>query len=246
VTEFAHIHPWRPGRDVLEAGHLEVGRDLVFVDTTARDHELDPDYTRACRKNIRRAQELGVTVREATTDEDLDAFHRIYSATMARREALPAYRYPLDYFERIRSELRSHARFVLAELAGQVVAATLYLCDDEDVYSFLGGSEMAHQHARPTNLLVHETIRWAHETGRLRLVLGGGYRPGDGIERFKAGFSPLRMKLPTFRRVHDQAKYDELLALWVQERGPLVSDYFPPYRADEVTRVVAGAPGHKP
>ncbi len=43
-----------------------------------------------------------------------------------------------EYFEAIRDELGAHARFVLAEYKGQVIAATLYLYDETDVFWYLG------------------------------------------------------------------------------------------------------------
>jgi hypothetical protein len=234
VTEFAHVHPWRPGREVVRDGLAE-GREIVYVDVTLDDDQLDRSYTRSCRKNLRRARQRGVCIREADGDADMAAFHSIYSTTMARRGALPRYHYPLEYFLRLRDELRDNARFALAEVDGDVVAATLYLHDDTDVYSYLGGSDLRQQEARPTNLLVHETVLWARRRGKQRLVLGGGYQPNDGIARFKASFSPLRTRLPVVRRVHDRATYDALMRRWRSLHPAATSDFFPAYRSGKLT-----------
>ena len=43
-----------------------------------------------------------------------------------------------EYFEAIRGQLGADARFVLAEYKGQVIAATLYLYDETDVFWYLG------------------------------------------------------------------------------------------------------------
>jgi hypothetical protein len=43
-----------------------------------------------------------------------------------------------EYLEAIRDELGAHGGFVLAEYKGQVVAATLYLYDETDVFWYLG------------------------------------------------------------------------------------------------------------
>jgi hypothetical protein len=238
VAEFAHLHPWR-ARPALSGG-AEPDREIVWVDVTLDPERLlSESYTHACRKNVRRAEREGVVVREAADDADVEAFHRIYTATMERNRAAPAYFFGLDYFLAIRRELGERARFALAERRGEVLAATLYLHDDEDVYSYLGGADHAHQRLRPTNAVVHESIAWARERGKRRLVLGGGYRPGDGIFRFKASFSPLRATLQLSRRVHLPSAYEELVTAWRARHGAEPGGYFPAYRAAPPAQDVA-------
>ena len=230
VAEFAHLHPWRARAELLGGG--EPDREIVWVDVTLDEERLwRESYSRACRKNVKRAQREGVVVRPARSDDDIAEFHRIYIATMERNRALPSYFFELDYFLAIRRELPGNARFALAEHEGKVIAATLYLHDDEDVYSYLGGADHAYQHLRPTNAVVHETIRWAREQGKRRLVLGGGYRPGDGIFRFKASFSPERAELRLAKRVHMPEAYEELVAAWRARHRAEPAGYFPLYRA---------------
>ena len=230
VAEFAHLHPWRA--DPALAGGAEPDREIVWVDVAQ-----DPDrlwresYSKACRKNVSRAEREGVVVREARGEADIAEFHRIYIQTMKRNEARESYFFEREYFEAIFAEMPDSARFALAEHEGSVVAATLYLHDADDVYSYLGGADHAHQGVRPTNAVVHETIRWARERGKRRLILGGGYRPDDGIFRFKASFSPLRATLELARRVHLRADYEALVAAWRAHTKSGDSGFFPAYRA---------------
>lgn len=230
VTEFAHIHPWRDGVSVLAGADVVQRREIVYIDLERADG-FETGYSRACQKNVRRALEAGVVIRECETDADLVAFHRVYVETMERRGAAQRYRFPLEFFATIRAELPENSRFVIATVDGTVIAGTLYLADRTDVYSYLGGADMAYQSLRPTNLVVHETAVWARSSGRRRVVLGGGYRPGDGIERFKAGFSPCRSPLPELRRVHDRDTFDRLIASSQGASGVVTgADFFPAYR----------------
>jgi serine/alanine adding enzyme len=232
VAEFAHLHPWSAEPEL--AGGGESDREIVWVDVT-----LDPErlwresYSKACRKNVNRAEREGVTVRAATDAGDVAEFHRIYIRTMERNEALPSYFFELAHFEAIFEELPDGARFALAEHDGRVIAATLYLHDGDDVYSYLGGADHDFQHLRPTNAVVHETIAWARREGKRRLILGGGYRPDDGIFRFKASFSPLRATLELARRVHLPDDYEALVAAWRAHHGAGAdgAGFFPLYRA---------------
>jgi CelD/BcsL family acetyltransferase involved in cellulose biosynthesis len=232
VSEFAHLHPWSAAPAL--AGGGEPDREVVWVDTTLDEERLCREsYSKACRKNVNRAEREGVTVREARDADDVAEFHRIYIETMARNEALESYFYELDYFQAIFEELPGGARFALAELDGRVIAATLYLHDSDDVYSYLGGADHIHQQVRPTNAVVHDTVRWAREQGKRRLILGGGYRPGDGIFRFKASFSPRRANLELGRRVLLPDDYETLVAAWRRHHGADADPggYFPAYRS---------------
>ena len=232
VSEFAHLHPWN-ARPALIGG-AEPDREVVWVDTTLDPEQLWRDsYSKACRKNVNRAEREGVTVRAARDAADVAEFHRIYIQTMERNEALESYFFDESYFQAILEELPDSARFALAEHEGRVVAATLYLHDGDDVYSYLGGADHEHQQLRPTNAVVHDTIRWAREQGKRRLVLGGGYRPNDGIFRFKASFSPQRATLELARRVHLPDDYERLVAAWGEHHGTDADPggYFPAYRS---------------
>lgn len=232
VAGFSHIHPFAAQSGLVADPRPD--REIVWVDTT-----LDPDelwrtsYSKACRKNVNRAEREGVTVRAAETEADVAELHRIYLATMERNRAHPSYHFGLERFLAIFAEMPANARFALAEHRGRTVAATLYLHDDEDVYSYLGGADHAHQHLRPTNAVVHATIAWAREQGKRRLILGGGYRPGDGIFRFKASFSPRRATLELERRIELEREYGELVRAWRRHHGPAADpgDWFPAYRA---------------
>jgi hypothetical protein len=233
VAEFAHLHPWKAAPQLVGGG--EPDREIVWVDLTLDEERLwRESYSKACRKNVNRAEREGVTVRPAAGADDIAEFHRIYISTMERNEASATYFFDRDYFQAIFEEMPDSARFALAEHDGRVVAATLYLHDADDVYSYLGGADHDHQQVRPTNAVVHEAIRWARGEGKRRLILGGGYRPNDGIFRFKASFSPERATLRLARRIHLADDYESLVKAWRRHHGEPAAEpaFFPLYRAD--------------
>lgn len=234
VTEFDHLHPWNARTELLDRRELELDREIVYVDLTQDEDRLwRESFTHACRKNVKRARREGVRVRAAESTADARELHRIYELTMDRQGALESYRLPPEYFASFLELLPDNSRILLAEHEGRVVAATLYLHDEADVYSYLGGADHAAQRVRPTNAVVFEIIRWARGQGRQRLVLGGGYGPDDGILRFKASFSPLRAQFHVGKRVRLPDAYAELCSAWRGHAGieGEASDFFPPYRA---------------
>jgi lipid II:glycine glycyltransferase (peptidoglycan interpeptide bridge formation enzyme) len=233
VTEFIHLHPWKSFTKALRQHCLQFDREIVYVDLTWPEDRLwRHSFNHACRKNINRSRREHVRVFEARTVNDIREFHRVYVETMKNRKALPHYFFSLDYFAAIFEQLRGNARFTLAEYRDQVIAGTLYLHDRDDVYSYLGGSDVNFQHVRPTNAIIYDTIVWGQRQGKKRLILGGGHSVDDGIFRFKASFSPQRARFLVYRCIHLSEKYDALCRSWSRMYGPDVqtAGYFPRYR----------------
>jgi hypothetical protein len=210
VAEFAHLHPWADWPALIPGGCVR-DREIVWVDTRIPPREMwHEQFEHCCRKNINMAYRNSVSVFTGDSDEHLEEFFRIYTGTMTRNQAQPGYFFPLAFFRSLRDQLRENCRFTFAAHQGRTIAATLYLYDDRDVYSYLGGADVEHQRLRPTNAVIWETILWAHETGKLRLILGGGHKPGDGIFRFKKTFSKKLKPFHVYKRIHGAAKYEQL------------------------------------
>jgi len=233
IAEFIHLHPWKALKGALRGHCLQLDRQIVYIDLTWTEEQLwRSSFTHACRKNISRSQREKVRVFEAQTTGDIREFHRLYLQTMRERNALEHYFYPLEYFTAMFDGLGGSARFTLAEYKDQVVAGTLYLHDRDDVYSYLGGADINFQHVRPTNAVIYETMLWAKNQGKKRMLLGGGYTPDDGVMRFKASFSPQRASFLVYRCIQQSEKYDELCRAWSCIHGcdAESGNYFPRYR----------------
>ncbi len=233
ITEFAHLHPWQTAADLLEPEGVTNNREIVYVDLTwPAERLLAESFTYACRKNIKRAQQAGIEVVAAKSPAEMAEFYRIYTQTMDRNQAQARYYFPHAYFTAIFETMPDNARFALALHAGQVVAATLYLHDEANVYSYLGGADHAFQNLRPTNAVIYETIRWAQQQGKQRLILGGGYQPQDNIFRFKTSFSPLTANFQVYKQVHLPEANAALTQAWSAhyQRPTPPEGYFPVYR----------------
>jgi hypothetical protein len=233
VAEFAHLYPWTSMRAVLDQNACFYNNDIIWVDLTSSVDELWRNQLQhCCRKNITRSVQEGVRVFSGSSDELIREFLRIYSDTMRSRQALTRYYFSYGFFCALRDELPENSRFVFAEYRNQIIAATLYLHDNMDVFSFLGGADNSFQMVRPTNAVIWDTIQWARDAGKKRLILGGGYKPDDGIFRFKATFSRLRQAFYIYRRVHLEQDYAllERQCLEHYRVGKLAAAYFPSYR----------------
>lgn len=235
VAEFAHLGPWTSGAELLDATFVEVNRDVVYVDLTlGKDRIWTQSLTSDARRVTRKAQKTGVRVRRAESPNDVREFHRLYTLTMERRQARRRYFFSPEYFLSFFETMPQSSWFALAEYRGRLVAGGLYLHSGTDVYWHLSAADLDFAHVRPVNGYVWEAICWAVGEGKERMLLGGGYRPDDGVLRFKAGISPLRARFRTYKRIHDAGTYAALTRAWSAAHGGRMppSDYFPGYRAE--------------
>jgi hypothetical protein len=187
------------------------------------------DFEHKVRKNVNKARRSGLRVEVDETGARLDDFLRIYEDTLARRGADERYRFPREFFERIRDRLGGHFVFAHALDGDSVVSTELALLSATSAYSFLGGTDEAAYATRPNDLLKVELFRWAEAAGKQRFVLGGGFEDGDGIFRYKRSFAPHGLvPFEIGMRVLDQDAYDRLTD---QAAGPRKPGFFPAYRA---------------
>jgi hypothetical protein len=234
VAEFAHLNPWCPDVDLLEPSFVEADREVVWLDLTQGEEAIwMRSLSSDARRMTRKAQQAGLRVRHAGSPDDIRAFHRIYSLTMERRRALEKYFFPLDHFMAFFETMADSSFFALAEHEERLVAGGLFLHDATDVYWHLSAADLELARTRPVNGYVWETIRWALGQGKKRMLCGGGYEPGDGVFRFKAGFSPLRARFRTYKRTHDVEAYEALTRAWSAHHGGRSPrpGWFPAYRS---------------
>ena len=234
VAEFAHLNPWSLDLGLLDLDCVEVNREIVYVDLTwGKDAIWNRSLSSDTRRQMKQSVKAGVRVRRAESRTDILEFHRLYSSTMKRRGALEKYYFPLEYFLSFFESMANNAFFMLAEYQEQIVAGGLYLQDTNEVYWHLSVMDMEFSQVRPVNAYHYETILWAVNAGKQRLLCGGGYEPGDGVFRFKAGFSPLRAPFKVYKRIHNPEAYAALLRDWSARNGGQdpPCNFFPVYRS---------------
>ena len=111
-----------------------------------------------------------------------------------------------------------------ALIDGWIIAAALAVISDGFLHYYLSGTADAHRRGAPSKNLIVACTEFAEELG-LPLNLGGGLRPGDGLEEFKRGFANRELPFRTHELVCDPAAYEQL------SHGHEAEGFFPLYRA---------------
>ena len=191
---------------------MTVDRSTNYVrDLSGGSDAVWADVDRKVRKAVTAARRHGLRVEFDPRGERLADFGRLYGATMDRRGATTAYRLDTGRLAQLVAAMSGSVTFGHVLHGDQVVSTELVLHSPDTAYSFLGGTDPRAFPLRANDLLKHEIAREFAERGATAYVLGGGARPGDGVERYKRSFAP-RGGVPfsTGQRVLDHAAYDRL------------------------------------
>jgi len=219
-------------------GMVEIDGPNIVRSLTDPEDRIWASYEPKVRKNVRRARERGCSLLVDTTGAYLEEFHRVYTATMQRRQASSQYFYPRSFFESLIRGLEGRFVFFHVRLHGKVVSTELVLLSERHAYSFLGGTLEEAFDARPNDFLKHESFLWCRSAGKTAVVLGGAYRGQEGLLRYKSAFAPLgSVPFAVGKKAYDavltgtlqdhRAEWVRLQGLdWRREPG-----FFPPYRA---------------
>jgi lipid II:glycine glycyltransferase (peptidoglycan interpeptide bridge formation enzyme) len=232
VSVFVRLHPLLDADAVDLPGISVLHGETVAVDLTRPESQQWRETRKSHRQQIRRAERLGY---RASVDDDLrhlDAFSRLYRATMDRRHAESYYHFDDAYFRGLADVLRHRLILCVVESGGVLCAAGIFVETEGIVESHLSADDPARSKGGVKKLMYDHVRRWAMARGDRWLHLGGGVGgQADSLLHFKAGFSPLRRPFRSLRAITRAADYRRL----VHEAGlsPDAHDpsaYFPAYR----------------
>jgi len=218
-------------------------RSSIRLDLTPSEDELFASFSKGHRADVRRAERSGVIVRVGTEESEVDGLHRMLIATTERK----AFEYhTATYYRAMWRLFGDAARLYLAELNGEVVAASLVLAWGQTGLYLFAGSTRAGLDSRAGHLLQWHAIRWARERGaktwdlwgiadargRIEMARNAGVAddspelvrleaeakldPKSGLERFKKGWSGYVVRSVP---AYDRVFIPPVYWLWTRRRG---------------------------
>lgn len=223
VSVFNRSHPLRPaqlpGRKVVgETLLLDLGAGLpAYLAGLSDGHAYD----------LRRLRASGLRVECDQEGRHLEAFHRLYLATMDRLGAAAGYRFPAEVVRAHFALPSNDAQLWLAWADERLAAAALFFRGRRCAHYHLSASDREVTKLPATKLLLDAFIRAELALGRRSsLHLGGGVGAAvDSLNQFKRGFGARPVPFQLTRWIVRPADYDFL------GEGHLDADYFPIYRS---------------
>ena len=204
-------------------------RSIVLVSDPALPRKSRMSDRQQIRKNEAAGYEVSQLPGPETSAAQRAEFGAVYTETMAHVDAGERYLFGGEYFDLLFSSPRSRL-FVITAPGGSTAAAAITVVSDGFVHYYLSGTADTERSRAPSKNLIVAVTDHAESLG-LPMNLGGGVRPGDGLEEFKRGFANSELPFRTHELVCDRARYEQL-ALGCPEG----SGFFPRYRAPSLPR----------
>ncbi len=232
ITEFIRFHPVLENHRLLQK-HVQVEKvsSVVCIDLGKSEEEIWSGYERNNRKNIKKACREGLEVILEETPAHFNDFISIYNLTLLRNRAGEFYYFNDKFFDSIHKELKRNFLYAHTLKGGRIISTELLLYNETYIHSFLGGTLEQYYNFRPNNILKHEVIKWAKDRGIQYFLLGGGYREGDGIFRYKRSFaSEGVLSFYVGKKVHNHEAVSMLENMMAAKKSRESESYFPGYR----------------
>ena len=236
VSEFIRFHPiFENALDFKGIYDVVYSRHTVGTNLKDYDDPVQAEFSKSLRREIRKAEKNGVTVRTILEPKDLSVFKKLYEETMDRNEADAYYYFPDSYYEYIIKYLGKSVLEIQLIYENEIIASEMYFIEGDLMHAHLLGSSQKMLDLDAGALLEATAARWGHEHGYRYIHHGGGRTSAedDSLYTYKKKYRKnTEFDFYVGKKIWDREKYDELVAKREGELNHKIdSDYFPKYRA---------------
>ncbi len=142
-------------------------------------------YRSEVRRAIRKAQKHGLSIRQATTRNEIEIFYQLYLSSMERNRAMA--KYPLQWFDALYKILieQRKADFLFAIKDDEYAAGVVLIYSQSSNHYLHNGSMEAYLEDRPNDLIVDYIIQKGVEGGKVTLDFMGSDPNDLSLIRFK-------------------------------------------------------------
>lgn len=227
ITEFVRFHPMAGNAHDFK-GIYDVFFDRFTVGTNLgiSDNPLEMEFSKSCKKNIRRALNKGLYYKVIEHPENLLEFKAIYYETMDRNNAEKFYYFNDEYFDRLLKCFSEKLLVIYAIFDDKIVAAGLYFVSHDTLHIHLSGTLDDYLILNPPYVLRYAAAEWALQHGVKYIHHGGGRtnREDDSLYIFKKQFGiNTDFEYYIGEKVWNMKVYNELLKLL--KPGEKINDY---------------------
>lgn len=231
VSEFVRFHPIVDNAsDFKECYTVTHDRNTVGTDLAKYEDPFQKEFSKSCRKRIRRALKDGVSYKVTKNPDDVGRFKEIYYATMDRNNASDFYYFDETYFDRCIEYFPNNLLLVEALFEEKTIAMGFYFIYRDFIHIHLSGTLSEYLYLSPAYILRYAVTEWGKENGYQLIHHGGGRTkdPEDTLYQFKKRFgNNTEFQFYTGRKIWNNEIYNELC-----EKNNVYkeTDFFPAYR----------------
>lgn len=179
----------------LKVGKLMRREPFVYIPLGRNKKKPEEVIRREHMARIRKAQKLGVIVKESRHPRYIRIFHEFYTILLKKKGVQP---HNLAYFLTMSSCLKNKLKFIYAEYKKEVIAVSLIMIMDRDVFMTFGAMNDAGYATFAKYMMIRNLILAYKKQGFRNFVLGTGCEGKDAVYRFKRGFADKDYYIDTY------------------------------------------------
>lgn len=231
VSEFIRFHPIvNNACDFKTIYDIEKNRMTLGTNLKAYNDPVKEEFSKSCRKNIRRALKAGVKYEIEEAPKSIDDFIKVYYSTMDRNKADNFYYFDKNYFEDAIKYFKNNILIVKAIFEGKTIAAGFYFIFNKTIHIHLSGTLSEYLYLSPAYILRYAITLWGKERGYNLIHHGGGRSSSkdDGLYKFKKNFSKhTEFEFFIGKKIWNESIYNELCNIKKIDKN---EQFFPSYR----------------
>lgn len=232
VSAFSKLNPYIDHQeDILDKlGTIEHVGELLYIDLTTDATLQRQTYRKSVKNDVNKLRRV-FTTKLAETEEELAAFKKIYSDTMARVEADERFILGDAYFDMVTSSKNFDTKviLVLSIETGEIVAGSLSTITNGIIQGELMGTKDEFLYMSPAKLLYDEIRLIGNELNLKYLNYGGGAGGREGsLYMMKSGFTKSHIPFKVWKYIANPEVYENLASAKKVDEG---KNFFPLYRA---------------
>lgn len=231
VSEFIRFHPIVNNAQDFDVIYKPACiRKTLGTNLAAFDDPINFEFSKNCKRDIRKALREGVRYRINNSIPDINKFVEIYYSTMSRNKAKEFYFFRSKYFCDLADLFSNQILFVEALYEDKVIAASLCFCSDKNIYLHLSGTLQEYLTLLPAYILNYAIVLWGKDHDYNMVHYGGGVSnlENDTLYKFKKKFA-LNTEFDFY--VGKKIRITEIYNLLCEIRNVNPnSDFFPAYR----------------
>lgn len=191
VSEFIRFHPVINNvydfKSIYEVSNI---RNTVGTNLVSFDDPFQSEFSKTCRKNIRKALKSGLSYKITQNPSEINRFKEIYYSTMDRNEAQDYYYFNDEYFNQCTELLHENILLVEVIYNQKTVAMGFYFIYNQIIHTHLSGTLSEFLHLSPAYILRYVVTKWGKEKGYSIIHHGGGRSNSkeDNLYLFKRQF----------------------------------------------------------
>lgn len=156
------------------------------------------------RKNIRRAERMGIILDEVSNNNEFDYSLSLIKKTYKRIN----HPFPDESFFKNAKEILSDKkmiRFFVLKLNDEIISTRFVLCYKNLVYDWYAGTDAKHLDKYPNDIFPWEIIKWSKKNGYSVFDFGGAGKSNEkyGVRDYKLKFGGEFVNWGRFEKIHN-------------------------------------------